>query len=211
MAAQGYRPPAPSYAQLNSPVVVVGPQFCLQYPVDFTVVEKALHITDGNFTVTDVNGTVAFKVKGKMLSLRDRRVLLDNAGNPVLSMQQKVFTAHRRWVVYRGDSTDSKDLLFSTKKSSLIQFKTELSVYLAANTSEKACDFKVKGSYGERACTIYLGESDTIVAQMRRQHTLKNAMLGKDMFGVTIYPNIDYAFIVALIVILDEVNDDRGD
>ncbi|KAG1338099.1 hypothetical protein COCNU_04G004050 [Cocos nucifera] len=130
-----YQPPAPSYAQLNFPVVVVGPQFCAQYPVDFTVVEKALHITDGNFAVTDVNGNVAFKVKGKMFSLRDRRVLLDNAGNPILSMQQK----------------------------------------------------------------------------MRRQHTLKNAMLGKDMFGVTIYPNIDYAFIIALIVILDEVNDDRRD
>ncbi|XP_073114542.1 protein LURP-one-related 15 [Elaeis guineensis] len=206
-----YQPPAPSYAQLNSPVVVVSPQFCVQYPVDFTVVEKALHITDGNFAITDVNGDVAFKVKGKMLSLRDRRILLDNAGNPILSMQQKVFTVHRRWEAYRGDSTDSKDLLFSTKKSSLIQFKTELNVYLAANTSEQACDFKVKGSYGERACTIYLGESDTIVAQMRRQHKLKNTIFGQDMFGVTIYPNIDYAFIVALIVILDEINHDRND
>lgn len=30
--------------------------------------------------------------------------------------------------------------------------------------------------------------------------------MGKDNFSVTIYPNIDYAFIVALIVILDEIN-----
>lgn len=31
---------------------------------------------------------------------------------------------------------------------------------------------------------------------------------GKDTFGVTVYPNVDYAFIVALVVILNEISDD---
>lgn len=34
----------------------------------------------------------------------------------------------------------------------------------------------------------------------------QSVLLGKDNFMVTVYPNIDYAFIVALIVILDEIN-----
>ncbi|XP_008799837.2 protein LURP-one-related 15-like [Phoenix dactylifera] len=201
----------PSTAPLGSAVAVavVGPQFCAPYPVDLTVTKKAISLTDGDFAVTDVNGTVVFKVKGTFLSIRDRRVLLDSAGNPLVSMQQKIMSAHRRWQVYRGDSSDSKDLLFSVRKSSLIQFKTALDVFLAANTSEQACDFKIKGSYFERSCTIYLGESNTIIAQMSRKYTVKNIVLGKDTFGVTVYPNVDHAFVVALIVILDEINRDR--
>lgn len=74
---------------------------------------------------------------------------------------------HRRWQVYRADSSDSKDLLFTVKKSSLIQFKTELDVFLGANTKEEVPDFKVKGSWLERSCTIYLGNGSTIIAQVR--------------------------------------------
>lgn len=78
----------------------------------------------------------------------------------------QTFTAHRRWQVFRGDSSDSKDLIFSAKKSSLIQFKTELDVFLAANTKEDVPDFKLKGSWLERSCTIFAGNSSTVIAQV---------------------------------------------
>ncbi|XP_058214713.1 protein LURP-one-related 10-like [Rhododendron vialii] len=198
--AQSSNPP------LGNPVAIVSPQFCAPYPVDLTIVRKLLSITEGDFTVTDVNGNVMFKIKGKVFSLRDRRVLLDTAGNPILTLQQKILTAHKRWQVYRGDSTDAKDLLFSAKKSSLIQFKTQLDVFLAANTKEDVCDFKIKGSWFERSCTIYLGITSTIIAQMHRKHSVQSIVLGKDTFSVTVYPHVDYAFIVALVVVLEEIN-----
>ena len=49
-----------------------------------------------------------------------------------------------------------------------------------------------------------------IVLQMHTKHTFKDLMLGKENFMVTVYPNMDYAFIVALIVILDEINQDAS-
>jgi hypothetical protein len=76
-------------------------------------------------------------------------------------------TAHRRWKVFRGDSSHDKDFLFSVKKSSLLQVKTKLDVFLASNTKEDVCDFKIEGSWFERSCTIYAGDSSTIVAQVR--------------------------------------------
>ncbi|KAI8557180.1 hypothetical protein RHMOL_Rhmol05G0316200 [Rhododendron molle] len=130
-----------SNPRVGNPVAIVSPQFCAPNPVVLTIVTKLLSITEGDFTVTDVNGNVMFKIKGKIL------------------------TAHKRWQVYRGDSTDAKDLLFSANKSSLIQFKTQLDVFLAANTKEDVCDFKIKGSRFERSCTIYLGVTSTIIAQ----------------------------------------------
>ena len=42
--------------------------------------------------------------------------------------------------------------------------------------------------------------------QMHEKMTVKSILIGKDYFMVTVYPNIDYAFIVTLIVILDAIN-----
>ncbi|XP_075636625.1 protein LURP-one-related 10-like [Castanea sativa] len=87
-------------------------------------------------------------------------------------------TAHRRWKAYRGDSTDSKDLLFGAK--------TKLDVFLAHNTKERFVNSRLK--------------------EMRKKQTAESILIRKDYFMVTVYPDIDYAFIVALIVILDEIN-----
>ena len=42
--------------------------------------------------------------------------------------------------------------------------------------------------------------------QMHKKYTIQSIALGKDTFAVTVYPNVDYAFIVALVVILHEIN-----
>nr|CAB3452422.1 unnamed protein product [Digitaria exilis]CAB3456130.1 unnamed protein product [Digitaria exilis]CAB3503294.1 unnamed protein product [Digitaria exilis] len=207
-APYGAPPPPPAPA---GPVAVVSPQFCAPYVVPLTVTEKALSLSDGDFTVTDANGAVVLRVKGAIFSVHRRRTLLDAAGQPILSMQQKVFSMHNRWEVFRGDSSNSSDLLFTVKKSSIIQLKTELDVFLASNTAEHACDFKIKGSYFERSCAFYLGNSNTMIAQMNRQYTVTNVLLGKDTFGVTVFPHVDYVFIAALVVILDEIHRERSD
>ncbi|KAJ6739659.1 hypothetical protein OIU74_004421 [Salix koriyanagi] len=84
-----------------------------------------------------------------------------------------------------------------------------LDVFLANNKGEVP-DFKIKGGYAESSCSILLGDSNTMLAQMHRKHSLKSSILGTDNFGVTVYPNVDYAFITALVVILDEINADRS-
>ncbi|XP_062166868.1 protein LURP-one-related 15-like [Alnus glutinosa] len=200
--------PSPSGTQFASPVPIIGPQYCAPYPVDLAIVRKVLTISDGNFVVTDVNGTVVFKVKGKILTIRDRRVLLDGAGNPIVTLRQKIMSAHDRWQVFRGESVKESDLIFTVKRSSILQLKAKLHVFLANNTKEDVCDFKVEGSWLERSCVIYAGESSSIIAQMHKKLTVKSVLIGKDNFSVTIYPSVDYAFIVALVVILDGINHD---
>nr|GEV77533.1 protein LURP-one-related 15 [Tanacetum cinerariifolium] len=46
--------------------------------------------------------------------------------------------------------------------------------------------------------------------QMRKKHTFQSFALGKDRYDVTVYPNVDYAFIMALVVILHEYNEENS-
>ncbi|KAL5715125.1 hypothetical protein ACHQM5_016995 [Ranunculus cassubicifolius] len=197
----------PTYSESADPITVIGPQYCAPYQVDLTIQKKLLKLGEGHFSVHDINGNSLLTVKGAIISLRDKRVLVDSEGNPLVNMRQKIITAHRRWDVYRGE--DTAEPIFSVKKSSLIQFKTNLEVFLQSNTSEKTCDFRIKGSWQERSCVVTHGESKVIVAKMHKDHNIKSHVLGADTFSLTIYPNVDYAFIVALIVVLYEVNQDR--
>ncbi|XP_047310716.1 protein LURP-one-related 15-like [Impatiens glandulifera] len=211
MAAMAQPISYPAATSGPDPIVVVGSEFCTSYPIDIVIQRKLLTLKECNFVVTDVNGNILFQIKGKLFSLHDRRSILDAAGNPILTLHQKTITAHRRWNVFRGDDTESKNLLFSVKKSSLIQFKTELDVFMAGNTEEHTCDFKISGSWLDRSCVIYAGNTkNLVIAQMKKKHSVQSVVLGQDTYSVTVCPNVDYAFIVALVAVLEEINADRN-
>jgi len=194
--------PAPG-AKFDYPVPIIDRKYCAPHAVDLAIVRKVLNITEGNFVVTDVNGTVIFKVNEKLLSMRGRRVLRDGAGNPVVTIREKLRSARERWKVYRGESAEESDLIFSIKRTAIVQRRIEFSVFLANNTKEDVCDYKVEADLSESSCVVYAGESSSKVAMMEKKKTVKSVLIGKDHFNVMIDPNIDSAFIVALVVILD--------
>ncbi|XP_047306444.1 protein LURP-one-related 10-like [Impatiens glandulifera] len=192
-------------AQPSTPLAVVGSQYCCisEFPVDLAIVVNA-----GSLMVTDTLDKVMFKLE-LQLSLHHRRIIVDPARNPVVTLRQKIIgTLHGRWKVYMGDSHDKKDLLFTAKATSWVQFKTKIHVFLANNTKKKVPDFTLEGNYFERSCIVYSGdgESKSILAQMHKNigstPTMKSLLAGNDNYSVTVYPNVDYAFIVALIAIL---------
>lgn len=138
--------------------------------------------------------------------------------------------------MFWGKSSRSEDLIYSAKRSSIFQLNTRLDVFLANNKKENVCDFKVKGSWIEScvfSATSGGSDSEIIVAKVRLFYykgnwfifsplfycVLINVLLllllrlqmQKDMFMVNVYPNIDYAFIISLGVILDAVYKDNLD
>ncbi|KAJ3697315.1 hypothetical protein LUZ61_001020 [Rhynchospora tenuis] len=195
-------------SMLPSPMAaVVGLQFCTSHTMELTVTKK-FSFSGGYFIISDANGSVLMKVHGRAFSLS--HVLCDAAGTPIISMRDKRFSMHQRWNVYRGDSNHQRDMLFTVKKTDMFQLNTELGVFLAGNTAEQHCDFKIKESWSGRSCTFYLGDSNTIIAQMSHQFDIRDALLRRDTYHVTVYPNVDYAFIVAVIVIIDELHRSRN-
>ncbi|KAI3742771.1 hypothetical protein L1987_60466 [Smallanthus sonchifolius] len=191
-------------------MMVVDPRFFSSYKVDLAFVRNSLTVADGNLScVLDVNGNVIFIIKDKNFSLHDRHILLDASEIPILTFQKKHRSIHRRWQAFRRDSTSAKDLIFSTKKTSLIQRVTELSVFLSDNKKEIVGDYKVVGDWKKRSCTVYSYDGSTILAEMHDKHIDSCIENDKDTYGISVSPNVDYALVVALMVILYEVNKDR--
>ncbi|CAL9217302.1 unnamed protein product [Arabidopsis halleri] len=193
-------PPPPPKAK-----VIVDPKYCSPQPVDLAIVRKVLKITDGNFVITNADGNLLFKVKDPLFSLHEKRILLDGFGTKVLTLKGKIMTMHDRWLVFRGGSTEEGDLLYTVKRSNMVQITTKLDVFLADNIEQKKCDYRLEGVWLETSCFVYAGDSDIILAQMREKKTMQSVLLGKDNFCLTVNPNVDYAFIASLIVILVEI------
>ncbi|KAH7286666.1 hypothetical protein KP509_32G017100 [Ceratopteris richardii] len=134
-------------------------------PVELTVTEKALSLSGESYNITNADGEIVFKMDGHALSIRDKCVLENHHGHGILVARKKLRTMHERWEVCKGDDFDDDKLLFSVKKSSVIDFKTHLLVFLKENESEECPDFEVKGNFFDREVQIFHG--DQVIAEVR--------------------------------------------
>lgn len=76
----------------TKPYPIIGPQYCVPYPVDIAIVRKFMSVTDGSFVVNDIADNLMFKVKEKLISLHKRRTVLDPYDNPIVTVTKKVHT-----------------------------------------------------------------------------------------------------------------------
>ncbi|XP_015170039.1 protein LURP-one-related 15-like [Solanum tuberosum] len=105
--------------------------------VDVVISRKVKTLRYEEFVVSDMNGNFVFKVKGTSFGWHDKRVILDDADNPLITLKQKILTQHLRWNAFKEESTDEKDFLFTIKTTTIFQWKTELAVFLANNNSKE--------------------------------------------------------------------------
>ncbi|XP_014497328.1 protein LURP-one-related 15-like isoform X2 [Vigna radiata var. radiata] len=139
-----------------------------------------------------------FYMDDTFFTLHNRRVLYDDTKKPIVTFYRKAVTLHERCKVFKGESTDSSQLLCSVEKinnKSIPPGITKLNVFLAKNQEKKKSDFRVIVSGIQSSCTVYIGESPNIIAKMENNGG----------FNVMVYPNVDYAFIVALLMIVKDM------
>ncbi|AAF23190.1 hypothetical protein [Arabidopsis thaliana] len=133
----------------------------------------------------------------KVMTLTDGNfAVTDVNGNLLFKVKEPLFSISDKRILL--DAYDTPILT--------LRENPKLDIFLAHNKEMKICDFHVKGSWIDRSCVVYAGKSDAIVAQMHKKHTAQSILIGKSNFSVTVYPNVDFAFIVSLIVILDDIN-----
>ncbi|CAJ2675079.1 unnamed protein product [Trifolium pratense] len=182
-----------------STTAIIGPQYCAPatHSIDLIVIREKFSY---NFTVKDLNDNVVFIVKSSpevFLATREDRFLYDANGNPILNLRTSLLAADDNWKAYRGESKEPKDLIFTRMPSEYMQIRTKLNVFLANNN--EVCDFTVKADFSGQSWKVLIGRSDNVIAQINRK---PRALFSREKFMVTVCPNIDYAFIVALTVTL---------
>lgn len=103
-----YADPSPSVytnreliASDNPAAAIISHHFCSSHSMDLAIVRKVLTIREGNFVVIDITGNMIFKVRGSLFfSLHDRRVLLDTAGHPIITLRKKVWPSIKGNLLY---------------------------------------------------------------------------------------------------------------
>ncbi|MED6156514.1 hypothetical protein PIB30_014909 [Stylosanthes scabra] len=188
---------SPSYGS-----AIVNPEYCVPYSVDL-IITKERTFGGHHFTVTDVNDAVVFTVKGPLVSIltpHAHRFLRDVNGTTILHLRKSLLLLSG-WEAYRGESREQRDLIFTREPPQLFQRGTKMKVFLANNNTQ-VCDFKlVKASFFGRSWIVTIAESDTVVAQIKHK---VGSIFSREKFMITVSPNIDYAFIVALTLTLED-------
>ncbi|KAH9305796.1 hypothetical protein KI387_010200, partial [Taxus chinensis] len=122
-------------------------------------------------------------------------ILMDHAGNVLITMRRKRLNFHSKWEAFRGDPQECEEPIFTLTKS-LARFFTKTSaanVFVNGSRQIKHCDYGIEGSLCTPFCTIFSASGD-MVAEVRRKEAKSDVMLGKDVLSLVIQPGIDQAF-----------------
>ncbi|CAM0877266.1 unnamed protein product [Alopecurus aequalis] len=134
-------------------------------------------------------------------------LFLDASRRALLAVEESpyVLRSGRRWEAFRARGRGQADLLFvAVDKTPLLTFSTS-TVHVFLDSGERAPDFVVHGSYHGGRMTVCESGGAT-VAQIGKTTTVWGALVGEHTYTVRIMPDIDQAFLLALTVILDQMN-----
>ncbi|KAK1286603.1 Protein LURP-one-related 7 [Acorus calamus] len=147
----------------------------------------------GDLTVYDARGDRVFSVDRRRLKSGDgygdaahTKALVDSTGNPLITLH---FDGGGKG--FRGNSLESKDLIFRVQTTVHSWLRTEMEVFLTGENGEgQKPDLIIKGSPYKRSCTIYMGSS--IIAQTSLMYKLGKVIYGRRKFRLTVYPGADH-------------------
>jgi len=123
-----------------------------------------------------------------------------------LSLQQE-------WQGFLGEFPDTQKPLFLVRKapSLLVSQKNLAEVYLCSSAKSKKKkkkkpmpDYRVEGRYAKRSFTLLNGFNE-VVAEVKAKHVRSDITLGGDVFNLIVRPGNDQAFVMGLIISLDQM------
>ncbi|OAY71345.1 Protein LURP-one-related 8, partial [Ananas comosus] len=159
--------------------------------VALTVWRRSLLFNGKGFTVFDAKGNLVFRVDDYASGSRGEVVLMDAAGNPLLTIRRKKLSLSERWIVYKGEEVGGEPLFSVRKHVTLLP-----SPALAHVTG----GYAVEGSYARRSVAVYDAARRPIAAV-----EAKGAAVGPDVFRLVVAPAFDAAAAMAIVILLDRM------
>ncbi|XP_048494787.1 protein LURP-one-related 15-like [Beta vulgaris subsp. vulgaris] len=119
----------------------------------------------------------------------------------VLIAQVCRLTDKHRWEVYGGDSTDAPDYMFKVQRTKAFQVKARLDVFFLDNPNSEEGKFQIKeDELSSHTASMYQGS--TIIARIEHKTSWNKILKGKDELMVEVCEGVDYAFVMAVLIIM---------
>ncbi|GLJ51330.1 hypothetical protein SUGI_1091430 [Cryptomeria japonica] len=117
-------------SSILSPHVCIDQNFCSRSSTHFTVWTKSLLFNGKGFTVFDSMGHLVFRVDNYASNVRNEVLLMDDAGQLLLTIRRKKWSFRKSWEAFKGDPVESDKPKFSLQKSFGFSNKTTASVFI---------------------------------------------------------------------------------
>ena len=209
MGADQSRYDEPLVPQME-PICAIEPRFCLQTSVQLRLREKISSFSGDDFKVTDAaTGVVYFQIRGKVFSLREKKVLYDNAGVPVLNLKEAMWSWTDKFTVFAVDHSDRQNCKFRTRRTFL---KAKISTTFTDAITGRPRLVVLKGNWRDKKCVVFLGEpkqGGIPIAKVYRPLTGRSFLFGVDDYIIEVAPGVDVSLMVIMCICLDESQRDN--
>ncbi|RWV80422.1 hypothetical protein GW17_00058309 [Ensete ventricosum] len=181
-----------------------------------TVWRKSLLFNGNGFTVFDSKGNLVFRVDNYSSGSGDEIVLMDAAGKPLLTIRKKlVFMMQKlslgdQWLVYDGE--EAINPRFAVKKHKGLLHSTKVLARVTAprtSGSKSRLVYDVEGSYSRRCCVVY-DDRRRQLAEIKKKESAQGIALGLDVFHLIVEPELDAAFAMAMVILLEQMFGSSG-
>ncbi|CAN8270650.1 unnamed protein product [Cochlearia groenlandica] len=182
---------------------VVSKLHCSSVEEVMTVRRRPHVVNGGGFVVTDSKEKIVFKIDGcGVLGTRGELVLRDSHGHELLIVHKKggmlqALSIHNKWRGYTYDyKGDSKPVFTLKDPKHPSCFSITGSIRISVQPEN--CYFDVRGYFPDRDCSI-VDSTGNVIARV-------GEWIGtKDIYKVAIEANVDKAFVVGVIAVLDYI------
>lgn len=184
-------------------VAAIGLEHCAQERTTLMMKETE-SLPKDEFHVIDIQSeNIAFQVKGRVLSRRDKKQLLDTNGKEIARFKITIISLHKIFRVY----TPSKENFMAVKR----KFGADKSKMVAE--IKNICDhgrimkIEVVGDWKGKNAVIS-EEGGEALATVSRKHNVEDSLLDDQAYYLNVNVGVDMAMVVLLALAFDELEDD---
>lgn len=155
------------------------------------IVKQRIFSFGDNFTIKDEAGNDCFTVRGKVFALGDKLRIYDMQGHELFYIEQRLFRFLPEYTIYQFGRP------VATVKKQFSLFKPRFNIWSAYG------DFTIEGNFLGMDFSIY--KNGKHVAQVS-----KRWFSWGDTYGVDIADDENYGFLLALVIVIDQVIHDNN-
>ena len=163
-----------------------------------------MSLSGDSFDIQDHFGVLRYRIKGKFLSLRERKTLSDASGNLLYQMRDSLPTLHGR------------QLISNAAGAPVVVIRQKSFIPLMGGTSEiKIWRGSEENGKPWLSCKAKGGRNNFIITEVatrrrfcfveRDRLNFDNIVWGKDTYVANVLPGTDAALMIMVVVAIDEI------